>query len=135
MAIPSNQNIKMIENTSFEFLILGTLLSFNFKTPASLIRLSCAGQVLMLYYILTRTNKRDPKLVFGADLLLQSLLFEVPVGCSPSFRGTLGCVTRCCPGPWGDSRPPELTDSHRTPTCFDSADLLVHLFFKSLFLH
>lgn len=135
MAIPSNQNINMIENTGFEFFILGTLLSFNFKTLAALIQLSCASQVLMPYYILTWTNKRDFEFVFGADLLLQSSLFEAPVGCSPSFTGSLDCVTRCCPGPWGDSRPPELTDSHRTPMWFDSADHLEHLFFKSLFLY
>lgn len=135
MAIPSNQNINMIENTSLNFFILGTLLSFNFKTLAALIQLSCVSQVLMPYYILTQTNTRDSELVFGVDLLLQSPLFEAPVGCSPSLTGSLGCVSRCWAGSWGDSRPPELTDSHKIPTCFDSADLLELLFFKSLFLY
>lgn len=72
MAISSNQNIHMIENISFEFFILGTLLSFNFKTLAALIQLSRTGQVLMPCYIPTLTNTRGSELVFGADLLLQS---------------------------------------------------------------
>lgn len=80
MAIPLNQNISMIESTSFEFFILGTLLSFNFKTLAALIRLICASHILMPYYILTLTNASDTELVFGADLLLQSPVFEAPVG-------------------------------------------------------
>lgn len=83
MAIPSNKNITMIENTSFEFFISGPLLSLNFKTLTALIQLSCASQVLMPYYILTLTNTRDSELVFGAGLFLQSPLFEAGAGQGP----------------------------------------------------